>query len=537
MSIIAAGTTTTTALSSTGNTDGTLQFQVNGTTPSVTLNTLGAIGVGSTPSFGTAGQVLTSGGSTVAPTWATPSAGGSAATPTALGTVYGSQTTSGGTPFLTAYGYNAGRDNTGARNVFIGRDAGLSNVAGTDSIAIGYEALQDYSGTDGLNIAIGSYALTSALTGSVYHNVAIGYESMKLNTSGYNNTAVGHRTLASNTSGRNSVAIGYNALRFLETGNDGSTAVGSDSLTAVTTGVYNVGCGGSTGSTITTGSYNTLMGYGALGGGSNTTSSSNVAIGYNAMATAGVKSNNVAIGKNSLFATTTGGNNVAIGLDALFNNTTSSGNTAVGYQAVANGTGDGTTGLGYRAGYNLTTGYGNTAIGYSAMFSSTSLRHSTGIGYEALKNATTGVGNTMIQPYSSTETYQPAFNITTESNRISMGSTTVSNAYIQVAWTAVSDARDKMNFAPVTHGLDFVNQLNPVSYQFKETRESDVPHGPVRYGFKAQEVLELEGANPVIINNEDSEKLRMTDTYMIPVLVKAIQELKAEFDAYKASHP
>jgi len=70
MSIIAAGTTTTTALSSTGNTDGTLQLQVNGTTPSVTLNTLGAVGVGSTPNFGTAGQALVSGGSTAAPTWA-----------------------------------------------------------------------------------------------------------------------------------------------------------------------------------------------------------------------------------------------------------------------------------------------------------------------------------------------------------------------------------------------------------------------------------------------------------------------------------
>jgi len=61
MSIIAAGTTTTTALSSTGNTDGTLQFQVNGTTASVTLNTLGAIGVGSSPSFGSSGNTPASG--------------------------------------------------------------------------------------------------------------------------------------------------------------------------------------------------------------------------------------------------------------------------------------------------------------------------------------------------------------------------------------------------------------------------------------------------------------------------------------------
>jgi hypothetical protein len=71
MSIIAAGTTTTTALSSTGNTDGTLQFQVNGTTPSVTLNTLGAVGVGAVPNFGTSGQALVSAGSTAAPTWTT----------------------------------------------------------------------------------------------------------------------------------------------------------------------------------------------------------------------------------------------------------------------------------------------------------------------------------------------------------------------------------------------------------------------------------------------------------------------------------
>ena len=69
MSIIASGTTTTTALVSTGNTDGTLQLQVNGTTPSVTLNTLGAVGVGSSPSYGTSGQVLVSSGSSSAPTW------------------------------------------------------------------------------------------------------------------------------------------------------------------------------------------------------------------------------------------------------------------------------------------------------------------------------------------------------------------------------------------------------------------------------------------------------------------------------------
>ena len=85
MSIIAAGTTTNTALVNTGNTDGTLQLQVNGTTPSVTLATTGAIGVGSTPGYGTNGQVLTSSGSSAAPTWTT--AGASLTTPSFTSTI------------------------------------------------------------------------------------------------------------------------------------------------------------------------------------------------------------------------------------------------------------------------------------------------------------------------------------------------------------------------------------------------------------------------------------------------------------------
>ena len=75
MSIISAGTTTTTALVETGDTTGNLVLQVNGTTPSLTLNTTQALGVGSSPSYGTSGQVLTSAGSAASPTWTTPSSG------------------------------------------------------------------------------------------------------------------------------------------------------------------------------------------------------------------------------------------------------------------------------------------------------------------------------------------------------------------------------------------------------------------------------------------------------------------------------
>ena len=94
-----------------------------------------------------------------------------------------------------------------------------------------------------------------------------------------------------------------------------------------------------------------------------------------------------------------------------------------------------------------------------------------------------------------------------------------------------------MNFAPVPHGLDFVNQLNPVAFQFKEARDIEVPNGPVRYGFKAQEILALEGDAAVIIDNEHSEKLRYNGEALVPVLVKALQELNAKFEAYVLAHP
>jgi len=91
--------------------------------------------------------------------------------------------------------------------------------------------------------------------------------------------------------------------------------------------------------------------------------------------------------------------------------------------------------------------------------------------------------------------------------------------------TVTSDERDKTEIEDVPHGLDFVNQLKPVSFKFKTSRENDTPHGPKKYGFKAQDILALEGDDNVIIDNEHDDDLKLTNSHMTPVLVKAIQEL------------
>jgi hypothetical protein len=58
----------------TGDASGVLELQAGGNT-GLTLNSSRAVGVGASPSFGTSGQVLTSGGSAAAPTWVTPTPG------------------------------------------------------------------------------------------------------------------------------------------------------------------------------------------------------------------------------------------------------------------------------------------------------------------------------------------------------------------------------------------------------------------------------------------------------------------------------
>jgi hypothetical protein len=206
-------------------------------------------------------------------------------------------------------------------------------------------------------------------------------------------------------------------------------------------------------------------------------------------------------------STATGANLLQVNSDALVNGITVgrgltliTSNTAVGQALYFNNTGSSNTAIGSAAGYAINTGAGNISIG-----------------------GLTSAGAT-----------SPVFATGSENNRISMGSTAVTNAYIQVAWTVVSDARDKTNFAPVPHGLDFVNALKPTAFQFKLDRESDQANGPVRYGFKAQDILELEGENSIIIDSVNPDKLYYNGESLIPVLVNAIKELSAKNTALEA---
>lgn len=280
---------------------------------------------------------------------------------------------------------------------------------------------------------------------------------------------------------------------------------------------------------------NTAYGYDALT--SNTTGAYNVGVGFDALKSSTSGTFSTAVGYSALSSNLIGSINTAVGGLALQKNVAGIANTAIGHGSLADVIGDGAISGSY-----------NTAIGSFSQESNVFGNRNVSLGVSSLNENNSGSYNVAIGNYSLGSCIGsanleirsgnfPAFNITTQSNYISLGSSSSTMAYIKIAWTITSDARDKMNFGDVPHGLEFVTKLKPVSYQHKLSREEEVAHGPVRYGFLAQDILELEPDGSVIIDSNDPESLRLTESNLFAVLVKAIQELKSELDAYKASHP
>jgi hypothetical protein len=103
--------------------------------------------------------------------------------------------------------------------------------------------------------------------------------------------------------------------------------------------------------------------------------------------------------------------------------------------------------------------------------------------------------------------------------------------------TAISDQRLKENIRDLDEGLATVMALKPRKFDWKEGKGANIKNAR---GFIAQE---FETVLPDMIDEwkdpapEGEEPYKAINANLIPTLVKAIQELKAEFDAYKATHP
>jgi len=90
-----------------------------------------------------------------------------------------------------------------------------------------------------------------------------------------------------------------------------------------------------------------------------------------------------------------------------------------------------------------------------------------------------------------------------------------------------SDARLKKDVLTVTSALDKVDALRGVTFTWKDSNVKAI-------GLIAQEVKEV---LPEIVSTDDDGYMGIRYTNVIGVLVEAIKELKADFEAYKKTHP
>ena len=277
------------------------------------------------------------------------------------------------------------------------------------------------------------------------------------------------------------------------------------------------------GTTNNNGAFNTGVGFDVLknitGTFPSATSINNTAVGYKALSVTSTGGNNTAIGSTTLAINTTGLGNTAIGSNAL-ENSNSSFNTAVGMFALNTTSSGQNTAIGYSSLYENISGTGNTAIGLDSLVSSTG-NNNTAIGDNAGTSLTTGSNNTIIG-------YNAQSSTASISNQITLGNSSIGSLRCQVtSITALSDARDKKNIKDITAGLDFINNLHPVEFiwNMRDKGKIDIPE----IGFIAQELQETQIKTGITIPNLvydiNPDKLEASYGVLIPILVKAIQEL------------
>ena len=170
-------------------------------------------------------------------------------------------------------------------------------------------------------------------------------------------------------------------------------------------------------------------------------------------------------------------------------------------------------------------------MGLNALVLCTS-SNNTALGAAAGNTLTTGTNVTCIG-YNS----QPA--TATTSNQVQLGNGSITSLRCQVVLTVVSDERDKTNIVEIPVGLNLISKIRPVSFDWNQRDGNRI--GRKEFGFTAQQLqnaqAEIGIEVPHLVGDENPEQLGVSASQLIPVLVKAIQELNAKFEAYVATHP
>jgi hypothetical protein len=277
--------------------------------------------------------------------------------------------------------------------------------------------------------------------------------------------------------------------------------------------------------------------------------------------------NNIAIGKDALNTATTGQRNIAIGTSAA-PNTNGSDNIAIGNEALLSSTGGANVGIGRNSLKSITTYSFNTSVGVNSLVNANLAAGNVAFGFGSGGSLIDGLSNAFLGANGSSFTNgdnnvfvgcQPgsSSNLQTGSNNIIIGggftppsSVNVSNEITlgnlqhtvlrcaQTSITSLSDARDKKEITELSAGLNFVKTLKPVEFVWDD-RDENGRHDIKDFGFiaqdlkKSQEDAEL-AETLKLVYESNPEKLEASYGKLIPILVKAIQDLSAKVEALEA---
>ena len=400
-------------------------------------------------------------------------------------------------------------------------------IAGADDLRITANAINVLSGTT-LTIDSGA-TITNSGTANNFGTTTIGGLTDVLMdatnfTDGFlldpstNGSAPSTGTL----SGANrNIGLGKGVFAALTSG-DNNIAIGEGCGAALTSGYTNVIMGMDAGDSITDGYENVLLGGGA--GGALTSANNCIAIGRNALDVSQTDTNNIAIGMNALGSANYGGanQNVVIGNSAGDAVNTGDNNTYVGYNAgTTTESSSNNTLIGKDCLSNLGNGGNNTAVGSTLAASSANMEHSITMGYD----------------------------ITGDSNDFKFGKSgnVVHNDFDADAnWSRSSDVRKKRNIYSQELGLDFINDLRTVRFQWKPSyefpkewddydEENNMDTKIIMHGFIAQEVKEALDKHASDEDKKfsgwsegpDGMQNTSREMFVIP-LIKAVQELTAK---------
>ena len=345
---------------------------------------------------------------------------------------------------------------------------------------------------------------------------------------------------------QNSQFIG-NVPANVTSGAYNNTSLGHNALELITGGDNNIGIGWNAGSAITDGAGNVIVGRSALSGGNlsetvaighlaalNATGSNSIHVGSDA-GRANSAAGHISIGYQAGYSNTSGVQNTNIGYQAGYSNTTSGYNTNMGYEAGKNNTGQKNTFIGSNV---AGTGSGsfNVSVGVGSSLSLSSGTKNTSLGRSAGDLITTGQNNSCLG-------YQANPAAADSANSVTLGNSSVATLRCAVtSITSLSDERDKSEIKDLDYGLAFIDALQPREFVWDNRPETDkdgeefysANKGKKDFGFIAQEVRELDNDTLRLVYSENEEKLELSYGKLVPILVKAIQELKEEVELLKS---